>query len=212
MDSPTRPWPPYPDWLERPRRNGALLRALLGSDTPPAQIRRRGNAAVARDWYSPETRAALGTLGQLLNERLWRRVSSPRARAHCPLLETFARACEPERSAHLSTLHAISDDGFADLDRSPEHSIVRTLARARENQVAALSQARGMRPADPGPPLRDLALSLRLLGVQACLEQDRAEWCPCLRTLLDPGPLPHPHHVLELSIRFSPSYGLGSTA
>lgn len=212
MDSPARPWAPYPTWLEPPRHNGAHLRALLGSDKLPAQIHRPQNVAVARDWYSPNTRTALRTLSQLMSERLWRRVVSPRARAHCPMMETFARVCEPERSARHSTLRAIADDGFADLARTPEHDIAQALARARENQVASLSQARGMRPVAPGPPLQDLALGLRLLGVQACLVQNRAEWCPCLHTLLKPGSLPDAHRVLELSTRFHPSYGLGSTA
>lgn len=208
MDS---PWAPYPHWLKPPRDHGALLRTLLGSDKLPAQIHRPENAALAREWYSPHTRTALRTLGQLMSERLWKRVSSTRARAHCPVLETLARACDPERSARHSTLRAIADDGFADLARTPEHSIVRALARARQNQVAALSQARGMRPVAPEPPLRDLALSLRLLGVQACLAQSRAAWCPCLYTLLKSGPLPSAHRVLELSTRFNPSYALGST-
>ena len=212
MESPTPPWPPYSDLFQPPRRNGARLGALLGADPPPAQIHRPENAGVARAWYSAQTRAAMRTLGQLMPVRLWQRVSAPRARAHCPMLETLARACDPVRSAERDTLLTIAENGFADLGRTPEHAIVRALARARQNQVADLALSRGMEPADPGPPLRDLALCLRLLGVQACLAQNRVEWCPCLRALLSAGPLPGAHRVLELSTRFSPRYGLGSTA
>lgn len=212
MDSPAPPWPPYSDLFRPPRPKGARLGALLGSEPPPAQIHRPENAGTAHDWYSPHTRVAMYTLSQLMPVRLWRRVSSPRARAHCPLLETLARACDPVRSARLDTLHAIADDGFADLAHTPEHAIVRALARARQNQVANLALARGMSPVDPGPPLRDLALGLRLLGVQACLAQGRIEWCPCLRALLRLGPMPGAHRILELSSRFDPGHGLSSTA
>lgn len=212
MESPDPPWPPYSDLFQPPRRKGAHLSALLGSDPPPAQIHRPESAEVARDWYSAQTRAAMHTLSQLMSARLWQRVSGPRARAHCPMLETLARACDPVRSAELDTLFTIAESGFADLGRTPEHRIVRALALARQNQVANLALSRGLEPADPGPPLRDLALSLRLLGVQACLAQDRIEWCPCLRALLSAGPLPGAHRILELSTRFSPRYGLSSTA
>lgn len=43
---------PHPSLAPVPRlaRTSAPLRTLLGSDTPPARIRRRENAAVARDW------------------------------------------------------------------------------------------------------------------------------------------------------------------
>ncbi|GAB3709826.1 hypothetical protein [Nocardiopsis nanhaiensis] len=206
-------WTGYPDLLDRPRRNGASLRALMGPKPAPALIQRPADAAVVRGWYTAHTRTALHTFTDLVPDRLWRRLTSPRATADCPTLETMARACHPTRAVAHNTLRTIADDGFADLRDGAEHRIVRALAGARQNQVAARSQTRGMRPVDPHPPLRDLALTLRLLGVQACHLQGNADWCPCLRGLRNESPtLPSATRIFELSTYFIPRHGLGSTA
>ncbi len=208
------PWAFYPDLLEHRHDRGAHLLQLLGEAKVPAQTLRRGDVSTGRDWYAPDTRTALGAFEDLMSPRLWRRVFSPRARAHCPTLETVARGCEQELDDGLDllVLSVIAHDGFADLARTPEHRIARALAGARANQVPPPSRRRGNRTRAPETPLKDLALGLRLLGVQACLVQGHPEWCPCLQRIISTQALPEAGRIRELTNRFSPAYGLGSTA
>ncbi|WP_433696614.1 hypothetical protein [Nocardiopsis sp. CA-288880] len=159
----------------------------------------------------PEGRAALDCFASLVPAAQWNRVASSRSRADCPALEALARACESPRAVAVGALHRVAEHGFADLPRTHEHRIARTLAHAKESQVSTRSFTRA-RVEHPGPHLEDIALSLRLLGVLACLSQGRAPWCPCLNTLLRRGPLPAPCAVFSLATRFAGSHGLDPTA
>ena len=208
-------WDPYPDLLKRRYDKGVHLRRLLGDAKVSGQTRRHRGVSTARDWYNTsDTCTALQAFEGLMKPRLWRRVYSPKAHAHCPTLETVARGCEQERDDDLDLLilNVIAKDGFADLDRTPEHRIARALARARENRLTTLSGPQSNQSEASESPLQDLALGLRLLGIQACFAQGHPEWCPCLQRILTTGSLPEANLVLELAIRFNPDYGLGSTA
>ncbi|MFJ9553809.1 hypothetical protein ACIRPH_08330 [Nocardiopsis sp. NPDC101807] len=205
-----QPWSAPPTVLRTPRRRGVPLLPLLGSPWPSPAHSAAG-AEHARHWMTPRTRAALDCFASLVPAAQWNRVASPRSRADCPALEALARACESPRAVAVGALHRVAEHGFADLPRTHEHRIARTLAHAKEVQVSTRSFTR----ADvehPGPHLEDIALSLRLLGVLACLSQGRAPWCPCLHTLLRRGPLPAPCAVFSLATRFAGSHGLDPTA
>ncbi|GAA1438665.1 hypothetical protein GCM10009602_07630 [Nocardiopsis tropica] len=196
--------------LRTPRTRGVPLLPLLASPWP-APAHSAADAEQARRWLTPRTRAALDCFASLVPAPQWNRVASSRSRADCPALEALARACESPRAVAVGALHRVAEHGFADLPRTHEHRIARTLAHAKESQVSTRSFTRA-RVEHPGPHLEDIALSLRLLGVLACLSQGRAPWCPCLNTLLRRGPLPAPCAVFSLATRFAGSHGLDPTA
>ncbi|WP_344096545.1 hypothetical protein [Nocardiopsis tropica] len=204
------PWPAPPTVLRTPRTRGVPLLPLLASPWP-APAHSAADAEQARRWLTPRTRAALDCFASLVPAPQWNRVASSRSRADCPALEALARACESPRAVAVGALHRVAEHGFADLPRTHEHRIARTLAHAKESQVSTRSFTRA-RVEHPGPHLEDIALSLRLLGVLACLSQGRAPWCPCLNTLLRRGPLPAPCAVFSLATRFAGSHGLDPTA
>lgn len=205
------PWARRPAPLRAPRCRGPLLGALLPTAWPVA-ANAPDNAERVRRWLTPRTRAALDCFASLLPAAHWPRVCSPSHRADCPALEALARACESPAAVAAGALHRIAEDGFADLEPTPEHRIARALARAKQEQVGLRAFAPGASVERPAPHLADLALSLRLLGVLACAVQGRARWCPCLAALLDRGPLPDPTAVFALATRFATPYGLGSSA
>lgn len=180
-------------------------------DAPwPVPAHSPDNSDRARRWLTPQARAALDRFASLVPAAQWRRVASRRSRADCPALEALARACESPRSVAVGALHRVAEHGFADLPRTHEHRIAIALAGAKEHRVSARAFAPHAHVEHPGPHLEDIALTLRLLGVLACLTQGRSAWCPCLDTLLRRDSLPAPSAVFSLTTRFADPHSNGS--